>query len=77
MVPSTGDVAATTVDTGSRVAARLSPDAIVEEVDRIAEEVRRRVHDEADIGYCVIQVEAAGSPAAHERTGGRTDSPTA
>ena len=46
----------------------------VEEVDRIAEEVRRRVHDDTHTGYCVIQIEAAGSSAAHETTGERVDS---
>ncbi|HEX6299372.1 MAG TPA: cation diffusion facilitator family transporter [Acidimicrobiia bacterium] len=46
----------------------VAPGTVVEEVDRVAQEVRRRVHDEADTGYCVIQVEAAGSPAAHETT---------
>jgi cation diffusion facilitator family transporter len=40
----------------------VTPGTAVDEVDRIAQEVRRRVHDEADTGYCVIQVEAAGYP---------------
>lgn len=37
----------------------------------IAEAVRQRVHAKADTGSCVVQVEAVGSLAAHERTGER------
>ncbi|HEU5349486.1 MAG TPA: cation diffusion facilitator family transporter [Ktedonobacterales bacterium] len=38
----------------------------IEEADRIAEEVKRRIHEGADAGYCVIHVDAAEQPAAQE-----------
>ncbi len=34
----------------------------IEEADRIAEEVREKVHQEVKGGYCVIHVDAAGTP---------------
>ncbi len=37
----------------------VEPGLPIEEAERIAEEVRARVHDGAGPGYCVIQVEAA------------------
>ncbi|MBL0142467.1 MAG: hypothetical protein IPP91_10325 [Betaproteobacteria bacterium] len=34
----------------------LAPEMAVREADRIANEVHRRVHDEALPGYCFVQV---------------------
>lgn len=38
---------------------QIRPGMSVEEASRVADEVRRRVHDGADTGYCLIEVEAA------------------
>lgn len=37
----------------------------IEEADRIAEEVKRRIHEGANAGYCVIHVDAAEPAAVH------------
>ncbi len=42
----------------------------IEEADRIAEEVSRRVHEDADSGHCVIKVEAKSDGARAENTEG-------
>lgn len=38
----------------------VKPGLPIEEADRIAEEVRERVHQSVKGGYCVIHVDAAG-----------------
>lgn len=40
----------------------------IEEADRIAEEVKRRIHQGTDTGYCVIHVDAAEQPAVQEES---------
>lgn len=45
----------------------VQPGLPVEQANRIAEVVRRRVHDATEASYCVIQVEAA-KPAAPKAT---------
>jgi len=42
----------------------------IEEADRIAEEVRERVHQGTDSGYCVIHVDAAETKGRKEESGG-------
>jgi ferrous-iron efflux pump FieF len=37
----------------------------IEEADRIAEEVKRRIHEGSDTGYCVIHVDASEPSAVH------------
>jgi cation diffusion facilitator family transporter len=55
-----------TVHTGMHIEVRRGMP--VEEADRIAEEVRERIHGETGCRYCVIHTDAAGSDQA--RTGG-------
>lgn len=40
----------------------------IEEADRIAEEVKRRIHEGAETGYCVIHVDAAERPVTRDES---------
>jgi divalent metal cation (Fe/Co/Zn/Cd) transporter len=48
----------------------VDPGTSVEEADRIGEQVRTRIHEDTETGYCVIQMEAAkASPVEEEKAG--------
>jgi hypothetical protein len=51
-------------------ARRGDPGTSVEEADRIGEQVRTRIHQDTETGYCVIQMEAAKASPVEEGKAG-------